>query len=155
MMDGDFIILHSIGFDKVLLISRMRSFRIVANAGSGQQQNVQVNYNNFIILLFKDHGCPDIGHKNGSALLKAAELSTRSSGPDRLNKDGLCPVNHIKGYTENIGNYAPMGESLDTNGISIGFHMINKLKRGLIIYQMVASLLLLVGSKVLMGSTEQ
>ena len=75
MMDGDFIILHSIGFDKVLLISRMRSFRIVANAGSGQQQNVQVNYNNFIILLFKDHGCPDTGHKNGSALLKAVRFS--------------------------------------------------------------------------------
>lgn len=111
MMDGDFIILHSIGFDKVLLISRMRSFQIVANAGSGQQQNVQVNYNNFIILLFKDHGCPDTGLKNGSALLKAAGLRTGSSGPDRLNEDGLCPVNPIKGYTENIGNYAPMGES--------------------------------------------
>ena len=52
-----------------------------------------------------------LNHKNGSALLKAAGLRTRSSGPDGLNTDELNPVNHIKGYTENIGNYAPMGES--------------------------------------------
>ena len=81
----------------------MHSFRIVANAGSGQQQNVQGNYNNFIILLFKDHG-PKTVIKSVHDCWKYSELEPVGFGTN-------SPGNHFQGYTENIGNYAPMGDS--------------------------------------------